>query len=377
VTRFLLNPERSTASGPEPSRAALDFHRRLPGYAPTPLRRLPALAEELGVAEIRLKDESQRLGLPAFKILGASWAALRILEQALGEDLSTLELDALRERLHPLRPATFVAATDGNHGRAVAHMAALLGFDARIFVPVGTDRPRIEAIAGEGAEVVEVGNSYERTLEHATAAAAGPQCFLVQDVSWPGFEEVPAWVVEGYATMFWEALEQEAEPQLAPSDLVLVPIGCGMLASAVIAHFRRPGAPPTRIVGVEPESAACAMAALEVGGVVEIECLHTSKMAGLNCGRIATSAWPLLRTGLDAAVAIDEERCGQAVRLLAQHDVAAGECGAAGLGALLALLRDEGADELRRVLSLDSSARILLLSTEGVTHPAGYEEWFS
>jgi diaminopropionate ammonia-lyase len=98
-------------------------------------------------------------------------------------------------------------------------------------------------------------------------------------------------------------------------------------------------------------------------------------MAGLNCGRLATSAWPLLHTGLDAAVAIDEERCGEAVRLLARHDVVAGECGAAGLGGLLALQHDSEADELRRALCLDSASRILLLSTEGVTNPASYRCW--
>lgn len=378
MARFLTNSACSRQSfRPTPSRAARPFHARLPGYAPTPLRLLDSLASELGVGELRLKDESDRLGLPAFKFLGASWATVLILERALGEELRGLDLDALRARLEPLRPARLVAATDGNHGRAVARMASLLGLGAKVFVPVGTDAPRSAAIEGEGAEVVEAGASYERTLEYAVEAATEPRSFLVQDVSWEGFEEVPTWIVEGYATMFWELEEQTAAARLEPPDVVFVPIGAGTLASAVINHFRREGAPPVHIVAVEPASAACAMAAFEHGGVIEIECSHASTMVGLNCGRIATTAWPLLERGLDATVAIDDDVCGEALRLLAKHDVPVGECGASGLGALLALLRDDEAAALRDRLGLGGDARILLLATEGVTNPESYARWTS
>ncbi|HRA49257.1 MAG TPA: hypothetical protein PK819_14385, partial [Thermomicrobiales bacterium] len=56
--------------------AALNVHQRLPGYAPSPLIALPGIAEALGIGQVWLKDESSRMGLPAFKILGASWAAI-------------------------------------------------------------------------------------------------------------------------------------------------------------------------------------------------------------------------------------------------------------------------------------------------------------
>lgn len=85
-----------------PSEEAIAFHRALDGYAPTPLVALPSLAAELGVGHVVAKDESSRLGLPAFKALGASWAVHR----------------ALRDRTDG--PLTVVTATDGNHGRAVA-----------------------------------------------------------------------------------------------------------------------------------------------------------------------------------------------------------------------------------------------------------------
>ena len=96
------------------------FHAGLPGYAPTPLTEVPALAAELGVGRVFVKDESARMGLPAFKVLGASWAVHQVLSRRPSGDALTL-----------------VTATDGNHGRAVARMARLFGQRAHVFVPGG------------------------------------------------------------------------------------------------------------------------------------------------------------------------------------------------------------------------------------------------
>ena len=70
----------------------------MPGYRPTPLVELPELAAELGVAAVLVKNESNRLGLPAFKILGASWAVNRALSQCSGFDTPAASLTELRER---------------------------------------------------------------------------------------------------------------------------------------------------------------------------------------------------------------------------------------------------------------------------------------
>src|SRR5215207_2536878 len=151
-----------TLDGQEvPDRSPLRFHRRLPGYEETPLVDAPRLAEALGVGKVLVKDESSRLGLPAFKILGASWAVYRALEERLGdEDFGDWEaIEGLKHKLEPLLPLSLVAATDSNHGRAVARVARLLGLGAKIFVPGNMTVARREAIAGEGAEVVVVGGA--------------------------------------------------------------------------------------------------------------------------------------------------------------------------------------------------------------------------
>jgi len=137
------------------------FHRELPGYAVTPLVEAPALAAELGLDAVWVKVESSRLELPSFKILGASWAVSRLLVDRFGTLPDPPTLDDLRAALATDDPITLVAATDGNHGRAVARMARLLGCACRILVPAGTAEARITGIESEGATVEVVEGTYD------------------------------------------------------------------------------------------------------------------------------------------------------------------------------------------------------------------------
>src|SRR5438067_10878852 len=79
--RSLVNARVRQTAVAFPSAEAAAFHAALPGYRPTPLRELPRLAAELGLGAVAVKDESDRLGLPAFKVLGASWAVERALRE--------------------------------------------------------------------------------------------------------------------------------------------------------------------------------------------------------------------------------------------------------------------------------------------------------
>ena len=353
-----------------PSRSPLAFHRSLAGYVPTPLRSLPGLAARCGVARVWLKDESARLGLPAFKVLGASWAAAQTLAARLGEPALAGDLAALRERLAG-SPA-LVAATDGNHGRAVAHTAALLGLPARIFLPAGAAPARLAAIADEGALVEEVDGSYDEAVARAAEVAETIRGMLLQDTAVPGDEHTPELVSEGYATLFWEAEEQLRAAGESPPDILIVQVGVGALAQAAVVAAKRPemrGA--TRVVGVEPVEAACVLAALAAGKVVSLPGRQHSLMAGLNCGTASTVAWPWLHRGLDGIVTVPDERAVEAMRALASEGVVAGETGAAGTAALLELATDGAA---REALGLDASSRVLFLSTEGATDPQRWRE---
>lgn len=358
-----------------PTREPQAFHARLPGYAPTPLVAAPALAARLGVGQVWVKDESSRLGLPAFKILGASWAVYRALAARLGGAIGPWgALDELRANLAPLGPLTLVAATDGNHGRAVARMARLLGYAAHILVPDDMAQARIDAIAGEGAVVTSIDGTYDAAVARSADLASATH-LVISDTSWPGYEDVPRWVIDGYSTILWEVDDALAASGRPAPDLVLAQMGVGAFASAVVRHYRRPGlvALP-RLVGVEPDTAACVLASLRAGALTEVPGPHPSIMAGLNCGLPSLIAWPTLRDGLDAALAIPDDAARQAMRDLATAGIVAGETGAAGLGGLTALLTGPDAAAHRAQLGLTPETSVLLFSTEGATDPGAYAE---
>jgi diaminopropionate ammonia-lyase len=340
----------------------LDFHRKLPGYAPTPLVAVDAVASRLGLGRVLVKNESSRFGLPSFKLLGASWAIYRALSAKCGLDLdrwSTLE--DLARKLDVLRPFALAAATDGNHGRAVAHFARLLGFEARIFVPRGTAEARIRAIESEGASCTVVDGNYDDTIARS-AEEMSERCLVIDDTSWPGYEEIPRWVIQGYGTIF-----REIEDQLdSPPTVAFVPIGVGALGAAAVDFYKRKGG--TSVVGVEPTSAACVLASIEARKLVTVPGPQDSIMAGLNCGTPSPIAFPTLLAGLDACIAIDDAYAEEAMRTLARSGIVAGETGAAALGGLEALLELPG----RGDLGLDHDATVLLLVTEGATDPENY-----
>lgn len=170
------------------------FHRQLPGYEPTPLFSLDTLAAELGLAKIYVKNESSRLSLPSFKILGASWGVVRALLHHLHLPLNCT-LDQLKsqlEKLIPTQPITVVAATDGNHGRAVAYMCSQLpNVTAVILVPSELDPGTIERIASHGPQVIKVKGSYDAAVAAAFELFKMNDYLLVQDTSFSGYTDVP------------------------------------------------------------------------------------------------------------------------------------------------------------------------------------------
>ena len=347
-----------------PSESARSFHASLPGYSPTPLVGLPSLAEELGVSRVLVKDESSRLGLPAFKVLGASWAVSRVVARRAGL-AGTPGLAALKEAAGGA-PLTLVTATDGNHGRAVAKMASLLGIRSYVVVPQVMSDQAAAGIAAEGADVVRNDGDYDAALRRAAGhARTHPDAELVQDVAWPGYEEVPGWIVEGYATLCLEVDEAMARDGLGRPGLVVVPVGVGSLAQAVIAHYRSRGTDPAPgVLSVEPDTAACALASLRRGGPCSVRTRDTI-MTGLNCGTLSTAAWPCLREGLDGAVSVRDEEAARAVEDLAALGVSSGPSGAATLAGARAALTGAGAAGRRAQLGVDPGSVVVLLSTEG------------
>jgi diaminopropionate ammonia-lyase len=363
--RFAFNPFlRPRGAGLPPPRAVLEFHRSIEGYAPTPLHDLRGLAAALGIGRLLVKDESRRFGLKAFKGLGASWA----LHSLLGE----------RRGAGTPPPATVATATDGNHGRAVAWAARRLGLGAVVFIPARSAAARIEAIRGEGAEVVLVDGPYDEAVTRCAAEAAARGWQVIADTGYEGSMDIPRRVAEGYATLFLE-IDAEIEARLLPQpDLVLVQGGVGALAAATVDHVR-PGSDRPVIAVVEPDDADCLLESIlsPDGQPRPARGRQASIMAGLNCGTASLAAWPALRRGVEVFLGIEDRFAIEAMRRLwhaAPGDprVEAGESGAAGLAGLLALLGDDAFRAARERLRLSRDTVTLVINTEGATDPEGF-----
>jgi diaminopropionate ammonia-lyase len=371
---------RNWTSASAARRKGEEFHTSMPGYRATPLVELPDLATELGVGAVLVKDESNRLGLPAFKILGASWAVNCALSQRSGFDAPAKSLIELRERSAPV---TLVTATDGNHGRALARMAALLGLAARIYVPAGTAEKTVAAITGEGAKVVQTELIYDEVVWAAASSTAGhPDDVLVQDTAWEGYEDIPRWIVDGYGTLFDEIAAQLGDPPTcqrgwspgqpptltsrissSPVHLVAVPTGVGSLLQAALQHYRAPARQQRpAVLAVEPVTAACVTASLAAGRPVRVDTSEPTIMAGLNCGSVSSIAWPVIRDGLDAGVTVTDDQAIAAMHRLNQLGVAAGPCGGAALAGVRSVL-DES--DRRAALAISEDRVVVLISTDG------------
>jgi diaminopropionate ammonia-lyase len=362
--RFARNPYRQADVPPGVLPVAADdpqaFHRTLPGYAPTPLVALPALAGALGIGELWVKDEGARFGLGAFKSLGASYAVRRLLETG--------------------RPATLATATAGNHGRGVAWTARALGLRAVIFVPGHTVPARIEALRREGAEVRVVEGTYDDAVRRAAEESATHGWQVVSDMAYPGYTEIPGWIMHGYTTLFAEATAQLAAQGRPDPDVVLLQAGVGGLAWAGTAHYvRRAGARRPRLVVVEPLEADCLLASITGpdGALRETSGRLATIMAGLNAGTPSLAAWPLLRAAVDGYLAVDDGYAEAAMRRLHADDgkdprVVAGESGGAGVAGLLALCGEASLAGARRELGLGAEARVLAVISEGATDPESY-----
>jgi diaminopropionate ammonia-lyase len=359
--RLHRNARSGQVSGAGDPRAAR-FHRTVPGYAPTPLAPAPRTAAALGLRALLVKLETERFGLPSFKVLGASWATCRLLSEhaGLAEPVPTFgRLESLASKLGDL---TLVAATDGNHGRAVARMARLLGLDAHILVPQDTALARVDAIAGEGAHVEIVRGDYDYAVA-ASAALADRTHLVVSDTSWPGYRDVPGWVADGYSTIFGELAHQLREPV----ELVPVQIGVGALASAAVRAL----AAGRFLLGVEPVDADCVLRAVRDGPDARAPGPHRSVMAGLNCGSASPVALPDLRAGIDAFCAIEDAPVATAVRMLLADGLTCGETGAAGVAGLFAL-REEWGEQAWTRLGVADRPAALAICTEAPTDPRSF-----
>lgn len=347
-----------------------------PGYAATPLIELPAAAGGLKYANVSYKEERHRFGLNSFKALGGAYAVMRLLAKELArrgvkEKVTSQDLAAGRWR-DLTSTITVASATDGNHGRSVAWGARTFGCRCVIFIHAAVSEARGQAIAAYGAEVVRFGGGYDDSVRHTFEQAEKNGWFVVQDTGTDTYEEVPRDITSGYGVIGREVLAQAS----APPTHVFAQAGVGGLASAVLATLWLGLKPRPIFVVLEPTRADCVFQSLARGRRTDVAITDETIMAGLSCGEVSTLAWPVLRDGAAAAIAIDDSFALAGMRrfanpLAGDPAIVAGECSGGALGALLAL---DGRPDLKQLLRLDASSRVLLIGTEGDTDAAIYQD---
>lgn len=357
-----------------------EFHKSFPQYSVTPLKSLDKLSEKLGVGGIYIKDESYRFGLNSFKALGCTYALAAYIAKTLDRPVRELDYHSLPEIARELGEFTFFAATDGNHGRAVAWAARELGQKAVIYMNKGCPQIRLEHILREGAEASISDLNYDDTIRYVRELAENtPNSVIVQDTGWEGYEDIPGWIMQGYAVMVLEACEQLTELDVKPTHM-LIQAGVGAFAGAAqgfVSNLYDAKSPVSFVV--EPLVADCyRQSALRGDGLpVNVGGEMKTIMAGLACGEPNPSSWDILKNKSSFFTAIDDNHAANAMRVLGaplQGDprVISGESGASAMGLLIELLTNEKLTDLRKESGIDENSRFLLFSTEGDTDPENY-----
>ena len=362
--RIFANPAASqyrTSYSTSQSDAVLSFHRSLASYASTPLIDIFGLAanhsDHFPKFNLYLKSESERLTLPSFKILGATWAIQNLLTQRFSLPPSTPITHV--SRLAQEARLRLVAASEGNWGRAVAHTArALYSIPSAIWIPDFAPEPTRNLIRSSGADCVSFPGSYDAAIQAVQQYADEDSGLrlLCLDNGWPGCEQFPLWVTEGYLTMLCETSAQLSAAKAKPATHIVVAVGVGSWAHAVVAHYKSLPTPVT-VIAVEPEGAACLQMSLRAGCPTPVEAKETI-MCGMCCGTVSSVAWPVLREGVDLSISVTDQDAHEAVLKLESQGTSAGPCGAATLAGLLKTLHSGS-------LELGRDSVVVLFSTEG------------
>lgn len=365
------------------AKKVIKYHKSFEQYSETPLVELKELAKYLGLNDIYIKDESHRFGLNAFKVLGGSYSIGQYIAKKLGKDIDELPYETLisDEVKKELGDLTFITATDGNHGRGIAWTAQQLKQNAIVYMPKGSAQERVERIRNHGAKCEVTEFNYDDTVRYCNELAEKNGWIMVQDTAWPGYEELPRWIMQGYMTMAYEAYLKLEKIKKRPTHIFLQ-AGVGSMASGLTGFFSNVYSDNKPIITiVEPSVAACLYQTAEAddGKLHPVTGEMNTIMAGLACGEPITIGWPVLHANVENFLSVPEETAALGMRVLGNplrgdERVISGESGAAAAGAVIQVMKYEELRGVKEKLQLDENSVVLLFSTEGDTYFEGYRD---
>lgn len=310
---------------------AMRFFQAQPDYEISPLRSLPGPDGRV----VLVKDETRRMGLGAFKALGAPYAVARIVgaawQRRTGEDPGPARLRDADIRAFA-GAFTFVCASAGNHGIGVAAGARAAGAAARIHLARTVPEGFAARLRALGAEVRRSGDTYEDSVAAAVADADATGATLLADGTWPGYTEIPKWVMEGYCVIA-EELRGAFEATGDWPSRIYLQAGVGGLAAAMAHMIRHNWAVQPEIIVVEPEAAQCLQAS-HLAGTATRAGGPESNMGRLDCKEPSIVAWHVLERCDVAYETLTDAEAEAAARAVTALGLATTPSGAAGYGAL-------------------------------------------
>ncbi len=328
----------------------VNFHKKIPGYKPSPLVALQHLAKQLGVNSIYVKDESSRFNLNSFKALGGAYAIGNLLSHA--------------------APTTFATATAGNHGIGIAWVAKVLKQRAVIFMPKDTPLGQVNTVKALGAQAVVTDVAYDETVEHAKQVAQKNGWHIVQDTAWEGYEQIPQWIMQGYFTLAYEMMTQfEADQHVLPTHIFLQ-AGVGSMAGGILDYLSDQFDLRNIVTVVtEPTTADCLFQSAINDHRTDIPQPVNSIMNGMACAVPNPIAWPILQRNTQYFVGVNDAIAELGMRLLqtpqaGDQQINSGPSGAVTAGLLHELMINDNEASVKDMLKLTSDSRILIINTE-------------
>ena len=215
-----------------------------------------------------------------------------------------------------------VAASSGNHGYAVAYVCKLLGRSATIFVPETANPDKVSAIRDCGAELKQVGRTFEDAYQEALRFCKATDAVLVHAYDDP-------MVMAGQGTIGLEILEDHPEV-----DTVVVPIGGGGLIGGV-AFALKSLKKSIRIVGVQSENAPSMLEALRLGRPIKVE-LKPTLADGMFISLATDTMLEVVKECVDEIVLVSDSDLEKAMLTMLRSDhVLAEPCGASSVAAVM------------------------------------------
>lgn len=312
-------------------------------------RASPVVQIDIHDSSVLVKDETNRMGLGAFKALGGVYAVACLLAEKAGlvATPQTIDSDEFRDAA---KTCTFVCASAGNHGMAVAAGAQIFGAKSRIHLSQTVPPEFAQRLLTKGAEVIWSGATYEESVACAVTDAEVSGARHLADGAWPGYIEPPRLVMEGYTVIASEMADVFANTGNWPSHVYLQ-AGVGGLAAALAVSIRKDWPVQPKLIIVEPLAAQCLATSAKAEECTTVEG-PVSNMGRLDCKAPSLIAFELLRQ-LDVSYScVNDTEAEAASEDLRSSGIATTPSGAAGLAAL-------------KKANHSSSDRPLILVTEG------------